>query len=286
MLGRLPEPLELPPGAREAGGEGVLDVVAWMELGLLAAILLSLALAGAFQVVRGRTDLRRSHQALSQSLWGMLLAAVLLFAGFTAWVLAAGPSDLLGFSGVLAAPAARTGHWIAFDGPAARRPGYNPSFLYDLDSGRAVHARFGLISQFNLLGRTDMPAGFSADGRRAVWLEYEGPAFKSPVTAFRMDLDRPGSRPVRTTVSFRYPPPSFALSPDGRRIAAYEWEGRVTVASVDDGRLLAAARYDSASTYPRMAFAGPGLVRIYEIHLPDLSPRQMVSTPAAIFGST
>ncbi|MFL6259560.1 MAG: hypothetical protein ACJ76Y_07610 [Thermoanaerobaculia bacterium] len=260
-----------------------LGIVAWMELGLLAALLLSLALAGALQVVRGRTDLRRAHQSLSQSLWGMLLAAVLLFAGVTAWVLAAGPGDLLGVSGILAAPRAQTGHWIALDGPAVRRPGYNPSFFYDLDSGRALHARFGLISQFQLFGRTDMPVGFSADGRRAVWLEYDGPAFKSPVTAFRMDLDRPGSRPVRTTISLRYPPRSFALSPDGRRIATYEWEGRLTVSSVDDGRLLAAAQYESESTFPRLVFAGPDLLRMYEIHLPDFSPHQMLSSPAAIF---
>jgi hypothetical protein len=258
-------------------------IVVWMELGLLAAVLLALAVAGALQVVRGRTDLRRAHQVLSQTLWGMLLAAALLFVGSTAWVLAAGPGDLLGFSGVLAAPAAPTGHWIAFDGPAARRPGYDPSFLYDFDSGRAVRARFGLMSQLNFFGRIDTPVGFSADGRRAVWLEYDGTAFEPPVAAFRMDLDRPGSRPVRTAVSFLHPPRGFALSPDGRRIATYESEGRVTVSSVDDGRLLAAARYDSASAFPRLVFAGPDRLRIYEIHLLDLGPRQIVSTPSAIF---
>jgi hypothetical protein len=259
-----------------------LGIVAWMELGLLAAIVLSFALAGAFQMVRGRTDLRRAHQTLSQSLWGMLLASVLLFAGVTAWVLAAGPNDLLGVSGVLAAPRSQTGHrWIALDGPAARRPGYNPSFLYDLDSGRSVHARFGLMSQFNLFGRIDTPAGFSADGRRAVWLEHDGPAFQSPVTAFRMDLDHPGSKPVRTAISFRYPPRSFALSPDGRRMATYEWEGRLTVSSVDDSRLLAAARYDSESDFPRLAFTAPDRLRIYEIRLADLGPRKMVPVPQA-----
>jgi len=269
---------------RFATGESGSGIVVWMELGLLAAVLLSLLVAGALQVIRGRTDLRRAHRVLSQGLWGMLLAAVLLFVGLTAWVLAAGPGDLLGFSGVLAAPAAaRTGHWIAFDGPAARRPGYNPSFFYDLDSGRTVHARFSLLSYFNFVGRMDTPAGFSADGRRAVWLEYDGTAFESPVAVFRLDLDRPGSKPVRTAVSFRSSPRGFALSPDGRRIATYEWEGRLRVASVDDGRLLAAARYDSASTFPRLAFAGPDLLRIYEIHLPDLSPRHMVSTPAPVF---
>ncbi|HET9211252.1 MAG TPA: hypothetical protein VFR03_12675, partial [Thermoanaerobaculia bacterium] len=261
-------------------GDGRPGIVIWMELGLAAAVLLALAVAGALQVVHGRTDLRRAHRVLSQGLWGMLLAAVLLFAGFTSWVLAAGPGDLLGFSEVVAAPG---GRWIAFDGPAARRPGYEPSFLYDLDSGRAVHARFGLVSNFYSFGRTDTPVGFSADGRRAVWLEFDGTAFESPVVLLRMDLDRPGSRPVRTTISFRHPPRGFALSPDGRRLATYDWEGRLTVASVDDGRLLATARYDSSSDFPRLAFAGPGRLRIYELHLLSIFPRRMVGPQAEIF---
>ncbi|HEY4594610.1 MAG TPA: hypothetical protein VIJ61_19485 [Thermoanaerobaculia bacterium] len=257
------------------------SIGAWMELGLLAAILLALFLAGALQVVRGRTDLRRAHRVLFQGLWGMLLAAILLFVGFTAWVLAAGPGDLLGFSGVAAAPG---GRWLAFDGPAARRPGYNPSFLYDLDSGRVVHARFGLLPNFSAFDRIGTPkVGFSADGRRAVWLEYDGVTFDSPVTVLRMDLDRPGSQPVRTAISFRYAPSGFALSPDGRRIAVYDWEGRLTVASIDDGRLLAAARYESASTSPRLVFAGPDRLRIYELHPSDANPLLRVGTPSTIF---
>jgi hypothetical protein len=256
------------------------NIGAWIELGLLAAILLALFLAGALQVVRGRTDLRRAHRVLSQGLWGVLLAAVLLFVGFTAWVLAAGPGDLLGFSGVAAAPG---GRWLAFDGPAARRPGYNPSFLYDLDSGRAVHARFGLLPSVSVFRISAPTAGFSADGRRAVWLEYDGVTFDSPVTVLRMDLDRPGSQPVRTPISFRYAPSGFALSPDGRRIAAYSWEGRLTVASLDDGRLLAAARYESAGVSPRLVFAGPDHLRIYEIYPLETNPLLRASPPSTIF---
>jgi hypothetical protein len=259
------------------GGPGV---IAWMELGLLAALLLALAVAGALQVVRGRTDLRRAHRVLSQGLWGMLLAAVLLFVGVAAWVLAAGPGDLLGFSGVAAAPG---GRWLACDGPAFRRPGYHPGFLYDLDSGRTVRARFGLLSNFDAFGRIDAPVGFSADGRRAVWLEYDGAPFESPVVAFRLDLDRPGSRPVRIPISFPHVPPGFALSPDGRRIATYDWEGRLTVSSVDDGRLLAAARYGSATISPRLVFAGPDRLRIYEVRLADANLRHRVGAPVPIF---
>ena len=106
-----------------------LGIVAWMELGFFAAVLLSLMAASALQVTRGRTDLRRAHRVLWAGLWGLSGLAALVFAGLALWVLAAGPDDLRGVQRVSAGPA---GSWIAFSGPAGERPGYSPSFLYDV----------------------------------------------------------------------------------------------------------------------------------------------------------
>ncbi len=233
-----------------------LGIVAWMELGFLAAALLALVAASALQVTRGRTELRRGHRVLSTGLWGISGLAALLFAGFALWVLAAGPEDLRGVRRV-SSPSA--GSWIAFSGPAARRPGYSPSFLYDVSSGRSVRARFGLISYD--LGESAVL--FSADGRRAVWMEFDGVPFRSPVVVFRLDLDRPGARPVRTSISFPRPPGSLALSPDGRRLAAYQWQARITVDDVDSGRLLASVPYGNLR--PWLAFVGADRVRIYNL---------------------
>ena len=236
--------------------EDRLGIVAWMELGFFAATLLSLIAASALQVTRGRTDLRRSHRVLSASLWGMSGLAALLFAGTALWVLAAGPEDLRGVRRVSAAPA---GPWIAFSGPAAGRPGYSPSFLYDVSSGRSVRARFGLIGYD--LGESAVL--FSADGRRAVWIEYDGVPVRASVVVFRLDLDRPGARPVRTSMAFQHPPSSLALSADGRRLAAHDRQGRITVSDVDSGRLLASVPYSSLR--PWLAFAGADRVRIYDL---------------------
>ena len=90
-----------------------------------------------------------------------------------------------------------------------------------------------------------------------MWLERDATGAAPPVTLFRLDLDRPGSEPVQTPISYGSSPPGFALSADGRRVAAYEWEGRLTVASVDDGRLLAAIRYDSRAPPPGWPSPGP-----------------------------
>jgi hypothetical protein len=238
-----------------SGREGQLGILAWMELGLVVALLLALVVAGALQVVRGRTDVRRSHRILSLALWGALLAAAIVFMGLSVWILAAGPDDLLGVSHVSASPA---GRWVAFSGPAAWRPGYDPSFLYDVETGRSVRARFGQIS---LNDGTAGWVSFSADGRWAVWLEYEDTP-RGRIVLYRLDLSRPGARPERTSISFPEIPRWVALSPDGRRIAVLHADRRLTVEEIG-GRLLAAVRFDG-SGLPLLAFAGPDRVRIFD----------------------
>jgi hypothetical protein len=235
---------------------GQLGILAWMEIGFFVALLLALALAGALQVTRGRTDVRRSHRVLSLSLWGPLLTAAFLFMGLAGWTLSAGPDDLFGATHISVSPA---GRWVAFTGPAAWRPGYDPSFLYDVDSGHSIRARFGVISLYHTF---DSWVRFSADGRRAVWLELENPPF-APVTLYQVDLTRPGARPQRTSITLPEVPVSFALSPDGHRVAIYRSDRLLTVEEIG-GRLLAAVHFDGSGPLPLLAFAGKDRVRIFD----------------------
>jgi len=240
-------------------------VTAWLFWALLPTVFLALAIAGAAQVIHGRTDARRGHRILSATLWGILLAAAILSAAFASWVLAAGPRDLRNADRLVAAPA---GTWIALSGPALHRPGYHPSFLYDFGSGRWTPARFGHIATF--YDDVEPAVRFSADGRRAVWLDYEGlPRVDPVIHLYRMDLDRPGARPVRTTTTFDAMPGSLALSPDGRLLAFYHWSykdrsGRVIVQETVSERLLASIRYESVSSRPRLVFTPAGRLRLYE----------------------
>ncbi|HEY0558008.1 MAG TPA: hypothetical protein VGG20_27410 [Thermoanaerobaculia bacterium] len=234
---------------------GQLGILAWMEIGFFVALLLALALAGAFQVMQGRTDVRRSHRVLSLSLWGVLLTAAFLFMGVAGWTLSAGPDDLLGVTHIVASPG---GRWVAFTGPAEWRPGYDPSFLYDVDTGRSIRARFGVLSLYNTF---DSWMRFSADGRRAVWLELENPPY-APVVLYQIDLTRPGARPQRTSITLPAVPSGLALSPDGRRVAIYPWDRRLTVEEIG-GRLLAAVPF-SGGSLPLLAFVGNDRVRIFD----------------------
>ncbi|HEY0512400.1 MAG TPA: hypothetical protein VGH73_10875 [Thermoanaerobaculia bacterium] len=227
----------------------------WMTDAIFLVALPALALAGALQVIKGRTDLRRGHRVLSLSLWGTLLAAAVLLTGFSIWGISGGPSDLRRIWQATGAP---RGSWVAVVGPSARMPGYQPGFLYDLSSGRFFGAGFGAISN-----GFDPEVRFSADGRRAVWLAYEGAPYRSPVVVFRLDLDRPGAAPVRTQISYQGDPRTLALSADGRRIAVFHGYStqELTVEEVDTGRLLAAVHPDLVD--PRLIFADPDHLRVY-----------------------
>jgi hypothetical protein len=259
---------------------GQLGILAWVEIGFFVSLLLALMLAGAFQVTQGRTDVRRSHRVLSLSLWGILLTAAVLFMGTAAWTLSAGPDDLLGVTHIVASPG---GRWVAFTGPVALRPGYDPSFLYDVDTGRSIRARFGVISLYNTF---DSWVRFSADGRRAVWLELENPPFP-PLTLYQIDLTRPGARPQRTSISLPAVPAGLALSPDGRRVAIYRSDRLLTVEEIG-GRLLAAVHFSSSVSIPRLAFAGKDRVRIFDSQVAfdsskNLMLRPYPATPPDIF---
>jgi hypothetical protein len=246
-------------------GGAFFDPRVWIAAGSFLVVLLALALAGLLQVVRGRTDLRRGHRVLSLSLWGTLIPAAAVLAGLSFWWIGGGPGDLRSIDEVLGAP---QGTWVALVGSSSRIVHYQQGFLYDLGSGRSVRTGFGTASI-----ELGPQVRFSADGRRVVWLAYDGVPFNSPLAVFRLDLDRAGARPVRTQISYPVVPRSLALSPDGRRLADYGYyaQKRVTVSDVDTGRLLAAAELSSTTGRPGLAFADAGHLRLYDASLYDVA---------------
>lgn len=233
-----------------------LNVFAWMGNTLVLVTLAALFFAGAVQVVRGRTDVRRAHRSVSATLWGTLIALGIAFQVLALWWVRATPADLMGATQVVGAPNGSSS-WIGFDGPAAHRPGYSPAFLYDVASGRTLSTGMGTLAEW-----WGLPLRISADGSRAVWPEFQGLPFHSPLGLYRLDLRRPGAEPEPTRISFLGRPEGFALSPDGRRLAVASRQ-RLTVEDVDTGRLLASAGYEGEVWFSRLAFIGPDRVRLY-----------------------
>jgi hypothetical protein len=233
--------------------EWALDVLRWTGTGFMIASLVSGALAGLVQVTRGRTDLHRGHRLLSLTLWGLLGAATLGCAAYTRWVLTAEPEDLVSFTSVVPSPA---GTWIGLEGKVAGRGQLTPMFLFDVASGRSVRL-VGAFQDYTW----EQPA-FSANGRHAVWLE---PFREGGYELLRLDLSRPGAKPVHPRISYPRMPQDLVLAPDGSRVAAVRGD-RVTVENLDTGRLVASsiALPDGDAGRVRLRFLDPGRVRIFQ----------------------
>lgn len=213
--------------------------------------------AGAVQVLQGRTDIRRAHRFLSGTLWGLLLVLMLLFEVSSRWIVHASPEDL---EATFYVTAPREGSWLAFTGPARHRPGYLPSFLYDVASGRFERVRFGVTYHWG----PSLAVSFSADGRRAVWMEFLDRPLHSPMVVWYQDLGRPGAQPVRTNILFEgsVPPNALAVSPDGSRCVTLHKQ-RIVVTEVETGRILASVPQPLDSPFYRFRFVGSGRVRLY-----------------------
>lgn len=237
------------------------------HLGLLTGLLLALLAASAVQVIRARTDLRRGHRLLSLTLWSLLGISLAALGAYSQWVLSVSPQELARVQGVQPAPA---GDWIALYGVARGRADFSPTFLLDTSSGRffriqAADGRWGNVV-------------FSGDGRRAVWLAANGRNL-FPLTAYRLDLDRPGAAPIATPVSFAESfPELLALSGDGRYLASVH-KDRILVEEVEKGRLLLSEPVVAGEHWGRqwLLFLENGLLRFYGRQTTGTSPGGMAS---------
>jgi hypothetical protein len=184
---------------------------------LTAALIATLLAASCVQVADGRTDARRSHGALSATLWGLTAVSAAILGGLAWWAASAGAKDLARIDGgILTAP---RGPWLAAGGPlhAGRGAGL---FLFDTESGRSVRIRSG-------------DAVLSANGARAAWTEERIGFFEKGRKSDLFVADLTSAKAVETglecSVWCR-----LALSPSGSRVA------------VSDGHTLEA--YDISDT--------------------------------------
>jgi hypothetical protein len=217
------------------------EAVVWPLAGGLLAIFMG---AGAWQLSRGRIDVRASHRELSRFLWSATALLLLIAGGVIAWVVSVTPGDLT--SDIMTIHASP--EWILKAGEAKNRGGYQAAFFVNVENGAWTRVERGM----------QWRSAFSARGRRVA-----GIAEQPGDTGTALELLRFGKRDVESVPTGIYVPAGSGavFSDDATRVAVLG-NDMVTVASVPDGRMLAAARLD-AKERTRGFFVTPGLFRVY-----------------------
>jgi hypothetical protein len=255
---------------------------------LVLAAGLALLAASASQVLGGRIDPVRAHRRLSLTLAALGIAGAVGFAILAHRWIAAGPLDMPLWHIAFASPGQS---WLAVAGDAPGPPGAGAAFLLQPGSGRSRRLRAA--------GSDPMPPiAFSADGKRAVWAEYQGAPLRSPGVVMQLDLERADAEPVQTLIGVPNLYTYLALSPNGTVLAVAPWNGhQVAVYDVGSGRLLAAHSFgDSADTQAvfltddrlrllvtRYSGDGKAALDLYDLELASRTLVQLGSVPGASY---
>jgi ABC-type transport system involved in multi-copper enzyme maturation permease subunit len=211
-----------------------------------AAFFAILFAAPVWQLAKGRTDVRRSHAALSRAIWTSVAVVVAILAAYTAWIVNVGPSDLRSYGLMQQAPG---GNSLFLSGTS--RGDLYTTFLIDVNSGR--HERVPSLGWWG--------AEFSQDGKTIAWLEpvWRGFGFAG-AEIYTKRLDQPGAKAQATGVQTGR---DFALSPDGSRLAVLN-DSTISVHDVATQRLVASVRRDAPpANAMALFFLNNDVVRFY-----------------------
>ena len=230
-------------------GKGMaVTLIKWLLISLAVALAVAIIAGGAWQMERGRTDRRRNHLALSQFLWGTMAAALLIAAGYVAWVLSVKPADLT--TRIYASQRAGS-PFLVLGGQARNRGDYNAAYLIDVGDGSV---------------RRIEPQGvggvhFTRDGRSAVIPRAENRS--ADLVVYTRGVAEPAVTGL-TISNFS----KFFVSDDANRIATIVG-GILSIYDVPQKRSLASVRvpYEGRLDYQGY-FLSPDLFRLY-VHAQD-----------------
>jgi len=193
---------------------------------LVGAAAVALATAGLAGTAVGRTDLRRTHGALSVTLWLVLGVLVAGAAAYGAWLRNFDPSDLDRVEVLSVTP---DGGWIEVAGSAPGRLDVTRRFLISTSDGRWI--------ALPALARSWYDTRYSADGSTAAMFEPRD-SDGNLQTLWWSDLRDPDPRLRETTIVISgWATPN--LSPDGSRLAMLS-EGVLSVYDLESERLVKA----------------------------------------------
>jgi hypothetical protein len=213
---------------------------------LIAAAVVILIGAGAWQLSRGRADVKRNHLEMSKFLWISAAITLALGGAYSAWVFAADIDDLTEPTGTLSA----RGDFAIVGGLSPFRGDFHSTFLLDMKSGKTVSLPVARWS-----GPEFSHAG-DAVVTEAAPIGWRGKT--GEVVLYRAGRDE---RPLQTGIRERG---GVVVSDDLNRIAVL---GATTVSihEIDTQRLIASAPMPHRRGGARGFFVTPDILRIFII---------------------
>jgi ABC-type transport system involved in multi-copper enzyme maturation permease subunit len=227
-----------------------------MMIALGVAFMIVLAVAPYWQLADGRTDIRRSHAALSRAVWtGVAIVLAIAFA--VVWWLGSGnPKNFDIIHRVAQTPNGKT----AFvEGSAPYRRGLEAAYL--LDTATGASDRIAMVPHGTIAA--------SRDGRFAAWIEPTLFRWSRAAIVIR-NLSTNESADLGVEVS---PVADLVLSDDGSRIAVRDG-GVLSIYDGASGNVLAAM---SVEPRPRVAFwfVTPDVLRVVAYNGNGVKPARL-----------
>lgn len=250
--------LVLRPLLTAGAGRSAFEIV----LAVVGSFAVAILVAGVVQVASGRVDIRRQHQALSLTMWSVVLVLVTGIAGYGRWLVTPDIQDLKWADG--GPTISPSGEWIGLTGPTRGRSDVFGTFVLNLDS--LSSARLGIGPRWH-----GTMVAFSGDGRRAAWTVREGDRWR--LRYGTMESLAGGGE--ESTVLLEQQP-WMALAHRGDRVATIE-DGTLVVSSLPGGDVLGSVRLPAQRSHFGPYFASDNRIRIFSVE-----PAAGVDSPSSI----
>jgi hypothetical protein len=189
-----------------------------------------LAVAPYWQLANGRTDLRRSHAALSRAIWTGVAIVLVLAGAVVLWLVSGTPRS---FDRIVRLDQAPGGNAVFVAGSSPYRRGVDATFALNPATGESDHIA---ITHWNV--------AFSRDSRFAAWVE-SGTFNWSRGEIVVRDLAKEENAPLGVVASLVG---DIVLSDDGSRVAVRDG-ATLSVFDRASGKLLAAMPVESRPRY-------------------------------------